>query len=402
MAYTPEQIAKMRQKEASLDDALKRDALTNYYEGYFFVTLNTRDEAPILSIVEGNPEANDNEKDAPRCVYTKLGRSVMNTWSTIPSYYPCVEVLAAEAMPEHFHGLIRLKRGNRKHLGHIIGGFMSGCTHAYWDSLGIDWHKNRATNGANALFPDRDRDHTRSPRGPSLFVRGYNDVEAITEQQIEIKRQYIRDQARKRLIKSRFHDRFRIYRACTSRGWTPDAIRRGLLADNLFAQSPLRLEAALQTIVPKLRTGLDYIGNIALLRAANKLPLICHRADAWCFEKQKRATLEAARNGAVIVSAFISAKEREIKNLLLAELLPMIEIMDNGFAERYKPIGKDFYACGENRMVQITPWKYEFLRSKSMTREMCMVMNQLVRVVTGVDDDWWKAEREEEKGKGIT
>ena len=187
MALTPEQMAKIAQKEATLSEALKRSTSTNYYEGYFFITLNTRDYAPILSTLVGNPDADDDSPDAPRCAYTQLGQRVMYVWQTIPQFHPNTEIIAAEAMPDHFHGLLHLKAGNRKHLGHILGGFMGACTHEYWDMLGIDWRKDREirlTKGAAALPPDRDADHTRSLRGPSLFVRGYNDMEAITPEQV--------------------------------------------------------------------------------------------------------------------------------------------------------------------------------------------------------------------------
>ena len=100
--------------------------------------------------------------------------------------------------------------------------------------------------------------------------------------------------------------------------------------------------------------------------------------------------LHAARSGAVIVSAFISPREREIMKLLLMEQLPVIEVVDNGFSDRYKPTGKSFYACAENRLVQISPWTYEYKHNSTVTREMCLVMNQLVRVITGVEEGWWK------------
>lgn len=100
--------------------------------------------------------------------------------------------------------------------------------------------------------------------------------------------------------------------------------------------------------------------------------------------------LRAAREGAVIVSAFISPKEREIGRLLLMEQLPVIEVVDNGFADRYKPSGKSFYACAENRLVQISPWNYEFHRDLVVNREVCLVMNELVRVIAGVGDGWWE------------
>lgn len=421
MPLTPEQLAKIAQKDAALPAALKRNATTNYYEGYFFITLNTRNYAPILSFITGRPDAPDDAPDAPACEYTELGRKVMAVWQTVPRFHPQVEIIAAEAMPDHFHGLLRLLPGNRKHLGHLVGSFMGGCTHGYWDILGIDWRKDRAerlAKGAHALPPDRDRDHTCSFRGPSLFVRGYNDMEAVTPEQVQTKLRYIREQARRALIKGTLRDRFLVHRSCTARGWTLDTIRRGLRADRFYAHNPDRLEHILLSLLPRIpmqqttapasssasssaspsaspsasspKPLLSYVGCSALLSAERKLPLVCHRSDAPFFERQRDAVLRAAREGAVIVSAFVSPKEREIGRLLLMEQLPVIEVCDNGFGDRYKPVGKSFYACAENRLVQISPWNYEYCPDLAVNREVCLVMNELARVIAGVGDGWWK------------
>ena len=402
MPLTKEQLAKIAQKEATLSAALKRSTSTNYYEGYFFITLNTRDYAPILSYISGRPDAPEGAPDAPRCEYTELGRKVMAVWQTVPRCHPHVEIIAAEAMPDHFHGLLRLKPGNRKHLGRIVNGFMIACTHEYWDTLDIKWRdmkKDPNKSDRDASRDWYDRDHTRSFRGPSLFVRGYNDMEAVTPEQVQTKLQYIREQARRALIKGTLRDRFHIHRSCKARGWTLDAIRRGLRADRFYAHNPERLEATLRTLMPRIHMQsaafapkplLSYIGCSALLSAERKLPLVCHRSDAPFFERQRDAVLHAAREGAVIVSAFISPKEREIRRLLLMEQLPVIEVYDNGLADRYKPSGKSFYACAENRLVQISPWNYEYCRNMTVNREVCLVMNELVRVIAGVGDGWWK------------
>lgn len=145
--------------------------------------------------------------------------------------------------------------------------------------------------------------------------------------------------------------------------------------------------------------ALDYVGNRALLAAERKVSLICHRADASLFEQQRAVVMQAAREGAVVVSAFVSPKEREIMKQLMLEQLPFIELMDNGFSDRYKPGGKAFYSTAENRHVQITCWEYWFQpeqkddngeRIPAISREMCLAMNELARTVSGVDDDWWK------------
>lgn len=134
-----------------------------------------------------------------------------------------------------------------------------------------------------------------------------------------------------------------------------------------------------------------YIGDERLLGAARKVSLICHRADAGLFERQREAVMRAAREGAVVVSAFISPREREILHQLLVEQLPVIEIVDNGFAERQTPVGKAFYACAERRMVLVSLWQYVYARDAEVTRPQCLVMNELARVISGVDDGWWKA-----------
>lgn len=413
MPLTPEQLAKIAQKDAALPAALKRNAATNYYEGYFFITLNTRNYAPILSFITGRPDAPDDAPDAPACEYTELGRKVMAVWQTVPRFHPQVEIIAAEAMPDHFHGLLRLKAGNRKHLGRMVNGFMIACTHDYWDTLAIKWRdmkKDPNKSDRDASRDWYDRDHTRSFRGPSLFVRGYNDMEALTPEQVQTKLRYIHEQARRALIKGTFRDRFLVHRSCTARGWTLDTIRRGLRADRFYAHNPDRLELILRSLLPRIpmqqatapasslavpsasspKPLLSYVGCSALLSAERKLPLVCHRSDAPFFERQRDAVLRAAREGAVIVSAFVSPKEREIRRLLLMEQLPVIEVCDNGFGDRYKPVGKSFYACAENRLVLISPWNYEYCRDLAINREVCLVMNELARVIAGVGDGWWK------------
>ena len=431
MPLTPRQIAKIRQKEASTPDALKRNPLSRYTEGWFHVTLNVHDKAPVLGYIVGDAGAKDGSEHAPRCVLTELGRRVEESWNANPSFYPGIENIAFQVMPDHVHGLVHLKPENKMHLGRIINGFMVGCTHGYWDVLGIDWRAMTYVKGARA--PEwQDRDHTRSFRGPSLFHHGYNDVEAIGEEEIDIKRQYIRNNPRKRLIQRDRPDLFRVHRNEWSANWTPAQIMRGLCADRYIAASPSRqAEAWRQLTVKGLRNSrgklsatlhlqdqrplIDLVGNMQLLQRP-LFPLVCHRADAHLFEQQKAAVLNVAREqGGVIVTACVSPSERAIVKLLQQELLPVIEVVDNGFADRYKPTGSDFYAVAEGRRLELSPWQYEYRHREmrplkdahgtplldasgqpavedlpDITREMCMVMNQLVRLIAKKPDDWWK------------
>lgn len=412
MPLTPEQIAKIRQKEAKTPDALKRDPLNDYTEGWFHVTLNTRGKAPMLGYMVGDANAPEGSPQEPRCELTELGKAVERSWNANPTFYPGIENIAFQVMPEHVHGLVHLKPGNRKHLGQIVWGFMVGCSHGYWDILGIPWRDMTYEKGARA--PEwQDRDHTMSKRGPALFVRGYNDVEAITIEEIETKRKYIHDNPRKRLLQQDRHECFRKYRHQHSSNWTVQRVMSAVVADRIFCYDALKRETAMQNILARLNKdvtmpsskdvtmpsskhvtmpgiGIDYIGNKSLLYGDKKLPLVCHRVDATLFEQQKAAVLTFARKGWIIVSAFISQKERDIKEQLMVEQLPFIEILDNGISDKYKGIGKAFYALAEDRLCQITPWVYQYQKDVKISREMCLVMNELARIVSGKADDWWK------------
>ena len=480
MRLTPEQIAKIRQKEAQTPDALKRNPLNDYTEGWFHVTLNTRGDAPVLGYLAGNPEVEDGSENAPRCVLTKLGKKVEEVWKTVDDFHPMCKCEALIVMPEHLHTLLHLLPGNIEHLGSIINGLMIGGTHCYWDSLGIPWREMRKEKDAAASTKEQekelraqwqDRDHTRSFRGPALMVRGYNDVEAVGKEEIEIKRQYIRNNPRKRLITRSKPDRFKVVRNGRSKNWTLARVLAAIAADPWIGRNPEKCRMLQDNVirhlkkslsptypsslsstlsptypstlsstlsptypsslcstlsptypstsspaihrneegvkgthitsrqVPEVTLYLDYVGNRALLSAERKVSLICHRADAALFEKQKAAVMKAAREGAVVVSAFVSPKERDIMKQLMLEQLPFIELMDNGFSDRYKPGGKAFYSVAENRHVQMTCWEYQYLPEQrnengeqlpTISREMCLVMNELARIISGVEDDWWK------------
>lgn len=359
---------------------------------------------------------------------------MLRAWHTVPSYYSYVEIMAFQVMPEHVHGLLYLKPGNTTHLGRIVQGFMIACTHNYWDVLGLDWRSKTSTPGRNNEY--NDRDHTRSSRGPSLFVRGYNDVEALTPEQVATKIEYIRSNPERRLMKSQHRTSFVIHRDQKTPTWSVEAIQRALSNDPFLSRHPLDRSAAYLRVQPRLHTAplppapeegraeapipasaapipaasipasaapapaasasaphllLDYVGSRALLAAPRKVCLVCHRADAALFDAQSAAVLAAARAGAVVVSAFISPRERTIRQQLLDEGLSLVEVMDNGFSDRYKPSAHALAACAAGRLLQITPWTYTYDRDVTLRREMCLVMNELARLIAGTPDDWWKA-----------
>ena len=370
-------LFKIRQHQQELPEALRRAALADYREGVFSITINTRNRRPLLGFIR-------NGEFYP----SKVGQAVAECW--------------------HFHGLLRLnpKKPNARivgkspaHLGRIVGGFMIGSTHAYWNVLGIDWKAYTWSKAQRKEPFHLGVEHKESTQGPALFERGYNDVVPISDEQIDTKIRYIATNVERRQMKRDNSDFFAITRNAKSANWTVERIKQGLLADRFIGKDAASVAQAWQKIAPMLNLStegtptIDWLGNKSLLTATTKVSVICHRADAHLFEQQKAKTIEAAKNGAIVVSACINPKEREIVKALQAELLPVIKVADNGFDTLYKPSGKAFYTCAEGALTEITQWKHRTVskdEEQALSREMCLTANELVRIVAQCPDTWWK------------
>lgn len=364
------------QRKATIDsvnakkpEALRRDKHTDYTSGYFFVTLNIRDHKPLLGTIRGNINPQTQHLDVSICL-SKLGEIVQQTWQTLPQYHPNVQIIDSVIMPEHFHGLLYISHIEGVTLGHVIKGFKLGCNRAYKELCAID--------------------------SATLFSSGFNETVPLTPEEIDVKKQYIHDNPKRRFIKDSHREHFAIIRGQSSPNWTKDRIIQGLCKDYVLSHDDNALQSAMEILGPRLLINagggfsLDYIGSRNLLLSKHKLSLICHRVDVDRFAEQSAAVFCAAKEGTVIVSPFISPKEREILNQLLSMGASVIEIVDNGFGKTYKPYGNSFYACAEGKLLQISCWNYLYQRNATITRPMCMVMNELARLISGVEDDWWK------------
>ncbi len=114
-------------------------------------------------------------------------------------------------------------------------------------------------------------------------------------------------------------------------------------------------------------------GNHHLLDNPFKEQVIVHRADSnEEYSSNRDRWLYTASNGGVLVSPFISKREKDIRKE--AELLGsrFILITNKPFGEREKPMGRDFELCAEGRMLILAPQtEWDF------SRTACQHMNGL-------------------------
>ncbi len=125
-------------------------------------------------------------------------------------------------------------------------------------------------------------------------------------------------------------------------------------------------------------TPCQLYGNIHLLCNPFKEQVIVHRADSdEVYSANRDRWLYTAGNGGVLVSPFISKREKEIRRE--AELTGghLILITNTPFGEREKPTGKDFDLCAAGRMLIIAPQEaWDFSRSA------CLQMNKLATAIS--------------------
>ena len=91
----------------------------------------------------------------------------------------------------------------------------------------------------------------------------------------------------------------------------------------------------------------------------------------------------AARHGVVMVSPFISPKERAVKDVLLVEQHPFILLADNGFRDYYKPSDNLFDAVAAGRVLILSPWEYDASK-RHITRTDCIALNAMAEEIASL------------------
>ena len=131
------------------------------------------------------------------------------------------------------------------------------------------------------------------------------------------------------------------------------------------------------------------VGNIALLQAECFAPVHVRRTmveeaihgDDKRLRDYMNGCVLAARQGAVMVSPFISEKEKEVMVVLLAEEHPIIILADNGFRDYYKPSDGIFDAVAEGRVLILSPWEYD-ADKRHISRADCVALNGMAEEIT--------------------
>ena len=392
-------------------------------KGTYMLTLVVEGRMPLLGRLAGRVDARPGDGDAPKVMLSELGAAIAKEEiPKIHKYYPQVEVWRVCIMPDHIHLIVRVKEdlrggqameslgmedrggqasaltrganfaltrggnfaltrgGNfalteganfaqteganqalaneatralkgegtptlaRKEeaagsigmtakrekemgsLGMVIKGFKVGCNKAYWRIYGMN----------------------TAPR-KGLFELGYNDKVLLHERQLEGWKKYLDDNPRRLMVK--------------------------------------RMNPGLFTVMQNKEVAgrrCQMVGNCFLLDIPDKVAVVVHRRySEEELSRLREEWLACGERGGVLVSAAISAKEKEVLREAMNRGYRIVLLRENGFPRLYKPCGESFDACSEGLLLQISPWDYH-MEKKTITREQCLELNEMAeRIAEG-------------------
>lgn len=353
--------------------SMKRRSDVNNYHGrhIYLLTLAVEGRRPLLGKVVGNPLAADGSADAPRIELSALGGAVFDCWQQIPKWHPEVEILALQIMPDHLHGILWMKEEVQQHLGHIIGGFKTGCNKAYRVFAAALPQPTPSKGYTPGEQPSSELEPASSQVGSPCSAYAAALPQQSVQSQPRPKRERCEDRHHGLLFEPNYNDLI-----CKSYDMLPTLI-------NYVKDNPRRLlmkRAHSEYLRPffNLRLGSNIysgIGNLALLSAPHRLAVRVSRRNTEAqLQDELRRYMAVARSGTVLISPAISPGEKRVMRTAFDAKLPTVVIMENGFTPFSKPHGEQFYACAEGRLLMLSPWPHHNDRQK-LTAQQCQAMN---------------------------
>lgn len=233
-------------------------------EGWYFVTMGAEMHRPLFGAVGLNGQG----EAEMRC--NALGRLVENCWREIPAHYHQVHLGAFQVMPDHFHGLVRLARGNSKPLGEIMNMFKGAVTRLW-----------RRTAPVASRYSGKEQ--------ASVWQPNYYDVICFEEQELATKEAYIK-------------------------------------------ANPQRL--ALKRIPKGTIKQSKYLGNLELLNASRKHALRISRKATEEEVGQEKRLFGGIGEGVIVSTFFSPGERAVLDELLTHKKSRIIWIMPMGMPEQ--------------------------------------------------------------------
>ena len=276
----------------------------------------------------------------PGVELTKLGQYMEEAWlqtfNKQTSRGRHIRSLGYQVMPDHFHGIIQVERPMDITLGTIIRDFKAVCTKEYRaiypPRLADEMDREYLANSSRKQREEYYAAHGIEP----LFDDNYDDTICYRKGQLENIINYVQDNPRRAIMRALYPDLFQRRQHIT-------------IDEQEFAA----------------------YGNLFLLKRPWKEQVFCHRwlmkegqrDDNTRYEttdafQQERATwIQAAKDGAVLVTPGISKGEQQLVKDCIEQALPLIHIQKEPITKSWHPEKRRHQLCEMGQLLILSPWQ---------------------------------------------
>lgn len=305
---------------------LRRAEWHDYYSICFYlITLmkNPSSQIPVFSnlVSRENGIATD---------FTWAGWGIYNGIQEFKKTISDVTVWPFVIMPDHVHLIMSADKRLDKHFGRYVSDLKTLCTQKL-----------------------QSKSKLHSYTQESAFIPGFNDRILMQNNQLQNWSKYIFDNPRRLWIRQSH----------------PEFFSKTIVVNSDKFPSDLWQPPHIPMI--------QLYGNSFLL----KYPELCvvkysrkFSVEEW--QEKKKEALRVAKNGGVLISPFIHREEKSILEEGLRLGAKVIKVIADGFLDRAKPQGADFYHCAEGRMLLAAMNGGVYTKTRT-NRDLCDRMNKL-------------------------
>ena len=343
--------------------------------GIYHVTLTIPSREPLL----GKLVIPNNDPTQAEVERTELGQALLDCQRSLATFHPEIQVLQYSLMPDHLHSIWYVRRPMEKSIRYVAQGFWRaakkvGRAYSYLTCLtGRVTNENsdictkgRPIDDRNALSLIAPADSQENPLRQMLSGEAYSQLAPVftdvpfirpmsRKGQLQAMIRYVQLNPQRLATKRLMPGFFRVQEGVVIAGRTYSSVgNMTILQAERYATVHVRHELLDQAAQGKSQPLRNYMNGCVL----------------------------AARHGTVMVSPFISPKEKEVMAVLLVEKHPFIVLADNGFREYYKPSDSLFDAVADGRVLILSPWEYD-AGKRHISRADCVALNAMAEEIAG-------------------
>ena len=365
--------------------------------GLYHITLTIPNRQPLL----GTLQIPDKDIMLAFIKSTPLGQAVLDCQRAISEHYPQIKVLHYCLMPDHLHTIWYVRDSLPVGIKTAVRGFWQGVkkvgrAYSYLtmcpDTIGVEGKEE--VEYPNTIRDKERKASVRETKGEEWASNG------ITKNRIQLVAKelslLLEDTAYSKL--SPVFSEMPHIQPMGKRRQLPATIRYidmnpQRLATKRLKPGYLRVQRGVE-IACRIY---DAVGNITLLHASDYMPVHVRRTMVEAAEHGETQALRdymnscilAARRGTIMVSPFISPKERDVQRVLLQEKRSFIYLTDTPIGEYYKPSDMLFDACAAGRILILHPATEDYKPveekrpngSLRIRRSACVALNGLAEEI---------------------